>query len=260
MEFGGLIRGFRARSGEATLLDRLDNFRDRLITSLVVVIIATGVGFYISITFDVLGIVTAPIEPFLNGERLKYLSPTDPFFITLKLAVILGLILSLPYLLIQLWGLVSPLMRPDERRLVKPAIAAGVLLFAVGSVFCYFMVLPLMLRFTMGFQAGSLEEWIVIDRYLKIVVRLVAAFGFAFELPIVILIGTLLGIVTPELLAAKRRHAIAAFTIASAIVTPPDLSSMILLLVPVYLLYEGSIVMSRAVLARRPALAAEAEG
>ncbi|MEX2582168.1 MAG: twin-arginine translocase subunit TatC [Gemmatimonadota bacterium] len=278
---GGLVDGFRARSGEKTFLDRLDDVRGRLIASLVVVTVTTAIGFYLAawpvtlqiprwtfdlgalgirqfggwtISLDVLRHFIAPIEPYLDGERLKYLSPTDPFFITLKLALCIGLALALPYLLRQLWATLTPLMRPEERRLVGPAIFGAVGLFVMGWLFCYFFAIPLMLQFTMGFQAGSLEQAIVIGEYLKLVLRMLVAFGLAFELPIVILLGTLLGIVTPEFLIAKRRHAIAILTVVSAIVTPPDLSSLLLLMLPVWFLYEASIVLSRAVLARRPAI------
>lgn len=274
----GLVGGFRERSGEQTLLDRLDDLRGRLIAGAAVVTVTTGIGFLIAMRtrylvipsgtldlgslgvlrfggrtyeIDVLGVFTAPIEPYLGGTKLKYLSPTDPFFITLKLALAIGLALALPYLLYQTWGLLSPLMRREERRLAGPALVAAVVLFLVGAVFCYFTVIPLMLRFTLGFQAGSLEQYIVIGEYLKIVLRMLLAFGLAFELPILILIGTLLGVVTPDLLTSKRRHAIAIATVVSAIVTPPDLSSMVLLIIPVLILYEASIVMSRAIVARR---------
>jgi len=250
----GLVTGFRKRSGEQTFLDRLDDFRGRLIRAVVVVVLASGVGFYIVMRYDVLGVFTAPVQPYLDGEKLKYLSPTDPFFITLKLGISLGFVAALPYLLHQLWGLVSPLMRPSERRLAIPALFASVLLFAVGAVFCYIMVIPLMLQFTMGFQTESLQQAVVIGEYLAIVLRMLIAFGLAFELPIVVLLGTLLGVVTPDFLASRRRYALAIMVVLSAIITPPDLSSQVLLLIPVWILYEASIVLSRVVLARRQPL------
>ncbi len=249
--FAGLIHGFRARSGGVSFLERLDDFRGRLIRSTLAVVVGTGAGFYMAMKPGVLGIFTAPIEPFLDGEKLKYLSPMDPFFITLKLAVCIGVVVALPYLLRQLWALLAPLMQPDEKRMMIPAVVAGFALFAAGTVFCYFLVLPLMLQFTMGFQTESLEQSIVIGEYLTLVLRLMGAFGIAFELPIVILLGTVLGIVTPDFLASKRRHAIAITVVVSAIITPPDVTSQILLLLPVMVLYEISIVMSRIVLARR---------
>lgn len=246
----GIIQGFRARSGDLTFLDRLDDLRSRLIWSGLALLLGTGIGFYLAISFDVLGIVTAPILPFLGGEKLKYLSPLDPFFITLKLAVCMGIVLALPIVLIQLWRLLAPLMRPEEKRYLAPSIIAAVLLFSVGAVFCYYLVLPTMLRFTMGFQPESLEQSIVIGDYLKIVLRMLLAFGLAFELPIAILLGTLLGIVTPDFLVQKRRHAIALIVITSGILTPPDVSSLVLLALPVWILYEISIVVTRLVVAR----------
>jgi sec-independent protein translocase protein TatC len=259
--FAGLVDGFRTRSGDVSFLERLDDFRGRLIRAVAVVAVGTAGGFYVVLNYDVLGIFTAPIQPFLNGEKLKFLSPTDPFFITLKLALCIGIVAALPYLLRQLWALLAPLMLPDEKKLMAPAVIAGIALFATGSVFCYFFVLPLMLQFTMGFQTTSLEQSIVIGEYLTLVLRLMGAFGVAFELPIVILLGTVLGIVTPEFLASKRRHAIAIIVVLSAIVTPPDVTSQILLTVPVIILYEISIVMSRMIIARRALrLAAMSEG
>jgi len=257
--FTGVFEGFRARSGEKSFLDRLEDVRGRLIASVVAVVICTGIGFYMSMNYDVLGIFTAPIQPFLNGERIKYLSPVDPFVVTLKLALCIGLILALPYLLRQLWAALSPLMLPSEKRLMAPAVVAGFLLFAIGVVFCYFLVLPLMLRFTMTFQAESLEQSIVIGEYLTVVLRMLIAFGLAFELPIAILIGTVLGLLTPEWLASKRRHALATIIILGAIVTPPDVSSLILLSIPVYALYEMSIVMSRVIVSRRASALAASE-
>jgi sec-independent protein translocase protein TatC len=247
----GLLDGLRKRSGELTLLDRVEDFRGRMIGIMVALTLGTVAGFLIVVNFDVLGIFTAPMEPFVEGGRLLYLSPTDPFFITLRLALILGILFAMPYLLKQVWAVLSPLLLADEKRMLLPALAAGVVLFVVGVVFCYVMVIPLMLQFTMGFQTQSLEQSVVIGEYLKIILRLMLAFGIAFELPIVILVATQLRVVTPDWLASKRRHAIAILTVMSAIITPPDVSSQVLLVVPVWFLYEISIVISRAVLARQ---------
>ncbi len=249
--FTGMVGAFRRRSGDVGFLDRLDDVRGRLIASIIALIVTTIAGFYLVLNYDVLGIFTAPMVPYLGDGKLKFLSPMDPFFISMKLAIAVGIVLALPSLLAQFWGVLSPLMRPEERRLLGPAIVASVVLFAVGTVFCYVMVVPVMLQFTLGFQTESLEHWIVIGEYLTVVLRMLLAFGFAFELPVILLLATILGIVTPQFLAAKRRHAIAGIIITAAFVTPPDLSSMLLLSIPVWFLYELSIVLSRAVIAGR---------
>ena len=246
-----MVGALRQRSGDVGILDRLDDVRSRMIVSFITVIVTTVVGFVVVLNYDVLGVFTAPILPYLGEEKLKFLNPMDPFFISMKLAISLGLVIALPFLLTQFWLVATPLMRPEERRLLAPALVSSVLLFGIGTVFCYMMVLPVMLEFTLGFQAGSLDHWIVIGEYMAIILRMLLAFGFAFELPVVILLGTVLGIVTPEFLVSKRRHAIAIITVGSALVTPPDLGSLILLIVPVCLLYELSIILSRAIVASR---------
>lgn len=249
--FSGLIEGFQKRSGEMTFLDRLDDLRGRLIRAVLALTIGTAGGFYLAMKYNVLGIATAPVMPLLDGDRLKYLSPIDPFYVTFKLALCIGILVTLPYLLRQLWALLEPLMLPDEKRFMLPAVFGGVGLFAAGTLFCYFVALPLILRFTMGFQSESLEQSIVIGEYLAMVMRLLGAFGLAFELPIIILLGTVLGAVTPEFLVAKRRHAIAILLIVSAVVTPPDVGSLMLLMIPVVILYEASILLARLVVTRR---------
>jgi sec-independent protein translocase protein TatC len=250
--FTGAVGAFRRRSGDVGFLDRLDDVRGRLIASIIALLVTTAAGFYLVINFDILGVFTAPIQPYLGDGKLKFLSPMDPFFVSMKLAVAVGLVLALPYLLAQFWGVVSPLMRPEERRLLAPSIVASVVLFAAGGIFCYKLVVPVMLQFTLGFQTESLEHWIVVGEYLAVVIRMVLAFGFAFELPVVILLATVLGIVTPGFLADKRRYAIAIIVISAALITPSaDLSSMLLLSIPVWFLYELSIVLSRAVVAGR---------
>jgi sec-independent protein translocase protein TatC len=258
--FDGVVGGFKRRSGELSFLDRLDDLRGRLIRSALLVVVTTIVGFVLAMRYPaVLNFAVAPVVPYLQGQKLKYLSPTDPFFITLKLGLCIGLTLAFPYLITQAWGLVAPLLDPREKRLIRAAIGASFVLFATGLAFCYYLALPLMLRFTMGFQTESLEQLIVIGEYLKLVLRSMFAFGVAFELPIVILVLTALDVVTPAFLAAKRRHAIAVITIVSAVLTPPDVSSLILLALPVWILYELSIVLSRAVVSRRAPIIAVQE-
>lgn len=257
--FTGLVDGFRSRSGELGFLDRLDDVRNRLIGFAIVLTIATVGGFYLAMNYGVLAFITAPIQPYLGGGRLKYLSPVDPFFITLKLAISIGFLVSLPYIAFQVWAVVRPLLLPDERNLMSRAIVASVVLFLVGAGFCYLTVVPLMLQFTMGYQTASLEQAVVISEYLKVVLRMLFAFGLAFELPIVVLMLTLLGVVTPDQLVARRRHALAILVVLSAIITPPDIASQVLLSVPVWILYEISIVISRGVLSRRAQSLAAAE-
>ncbi|MGI9188576.1 MAG: twin-arginine translocase subunit TatC [Longimicrobiaceae bacterium] len=240
--------------------DHLEELRWRLIKILLAVAIGTAVGFVLVTRLDVLGILIDPITPFLGGTRLKYLSPTEPFFITLKLAILVGFLFAFPVVLYQIWAFFSPALMPAERRLIIPALYLGLVLFASGVALAYKIVLPVTLRFTMGFQTASLEQSIVIGEYMSVVIRLLLAFGIVFEMPIVILVLSVLGVVTPEFLAEKRRHAIVSITALSSIITPGDVITItLMMMVPLILLYELSIVLSRVVTRRRAPSAATVE-
>lgn len=251
---------FAPQHGEMPFLDHLEELRWRLIYSLIAIVLGAIVGFFVVDHFNVLGILIQPIEPFLHGSKLKYLSPTEPFFLTLKLALLVGLLLALPVVVYQVWAFLAPALLPSERRVIVPSLYFGLALFLTGVAMAYYLVLPVTLRFTMGFQTEALEQAIVVGEYLSVVTRLLLAFGVVFELPVVILILSVLGVVTPEFLAAKRRHAIVAVTILASLLTPGDvLTATVLMMAPLILLYEMSIVLSRLV-ARRRVSASMAEG
>ena len=250
-------------AGEMPFLDHLEELRWRVLWSVLALVIASIAGFVLVTRLDVLGILVAPIEPFLNGTKLKYLSPTDPFFITLKLAILVGFVLAAPIMIYQLWAFLAPALLPSEKRVIVPALYMGLVLFAAGVVMAYELVLPMTLRFTMGFQTESLEQSIVIGAYMSVVTRLLLSFGVVFELPVVVLILSALGVVTPEFLASKRRHALAIITIVAALLTPGDVITVtIMMMAPLAILYEFSIFLSRLVVRRRrlAAAAAQAEG
>jgi sec-independent protein translocase protein TatC len=246
-------------AAEMPFLDHLEELRWRLIWSLAAIIVCAIGGFFLVTHFDVLGILVAPITPYLHGSKLKYLSPTEPFFITLKLAVAVGLLLASPIVVYQIWSFLSPALLPGERRLIIPALYLGLVLFALGVLMSYRLALPMTLGFTMGFQTESLEQNIVIGEYLSFVTRLLLAFGGVFEMPVVVLILSAMGLVTPEFLAAKRRHAIVIITLLASVLTPGDVITLtLMMMVPLILLYELSIVLSRLVVRRRRRAAAEA--
>ncbi len=251
---------FKSIQQEMPFLDHLEELRWRLLWSLLALIVTTVIGYFLVTRFDVLLLLIDPIEPFLGGSKLKYLSPTTPFFITLKLAFIVGLLLSSPVVIYQVWAFFSPALLPSEKRVIIPALYLGLVLFAAGVAMAYYVVLPITLAFTMSFQTEALEQAITIDEYISVVTRLLLAFGVVFEMPVVITILSALGLVTPQFLVEKRRYAIAAITIASAVLTPGDVITItLLMMVPLVILYEFSIVLSRLMFRRR-STPAELEG
>jgi sec-independent protein translocase protein TatC len=240
----------RADGAEMPFLDHLEELRRRLIWCLVALTVCSVLGFFAVTELDVIGILERPFQLVMPGEVLLFTSPTTPVVVTFKLAFVVGFIIALPVVAFQAWAFFAPALYEHERRLVIPAISVGFLLFLAGIAMAYFFVLPLGLRFLLGFQAESLAPIITIDEYLKFATRLILAFGLIFEMPVVLVMLAMLGIVTPAGLARYRRHAIVVLAISSAVLTPADVGTMFMLFVPMLLLYEVSIWLVRLVVRR----------
>jgi sec-independent protein translocase protein TatC len=161
----------------------------------------------------------------------------------LKVAFVLAVMIALPVILYQVWGHLSPILQAHERRVLLPGLFVAVLLFGVG-VFVGWLVLPISLRWAFSFQTEYVTAVINADDYFSFATRLLLAFGVVFEMPIVLMILTTLGIVTPKFLKDKRRHAIAIIAVLSALITPGDVASMFLMMIPMVILYEVSIYLS----------------
>ncbi|HEX6940335.1 MAG TPA: twin-arginine translocase subunit TatC [Longimicrobiales bacterium] len=246
-------------TAEMPFLDHLEELRTRILWSLAALLVGVGVGFWLVMRFDVLGLLIDPVRPYLPDGKLHVLAPTDAFMITLKLALLVGALLASPVVVQQLWAFVSPALLPHEKRAIVPTFALGLVLFAGGAAMAYFAALPVSLRFLLGFQTDSLQQMLTVGPYIGFVIRLLLGFGLVFELPVVVLLLTLIGIVDSKMLASKRRHAIVLMTIVASLLTPGDIVLMTLfLMAPLILLYELSITLARMV-ERRRAAAAETE-
>ena len=237
-------------AAEMPFLDHLEELRRRIIWALVALAICAVLGFFVVTELDVIGILERPFQKVMPGQNLLFTSPTTPVVVTFKLAFVVGFIMALPVIAFQAWSFFSPALYEREKRLVVPAIGVGFLLFLAGIAMAYFFVLPLGLKFLLGFQAESLEPIITIDEYLKFATRLILAFGVIFEMPVVLVLLGLLGIVTPEGLRKYRRHAIVTLAISAAVLTPADVGTMFMLFTPMILLYEVSIWLVRLVVKR----------
>ncbi|WP_420636144.1 twin-arginine translocase subunit TatC [Candidatus Palauibacter sp.] len=244
---------------EMPFLDHLDELRSRLIRALLALLVGLVLGLVAVMQWDVLGIVQRPIVELLPGENLNFSSPTTPFVLILKLGFIVGLLTAFPYIALQAWRFLAPALYENERKFAIPAISAGTLLFIAGISMAYFLVLPLGLRILLNFFSDQLTPVIMVGEYLTFATRLILAFGLIFELPVVLVFLSLLGIVTPEGLAKYRRHAIVVMAAVSAFLTPADPYTMLAMMVPMMLLYELSVVATR-VLRRRRREAARAAG
>lgn len=230
--------------GEMPFLDHLEELRWRIFYSLIALTITTIIGFLVVHYLGVLELLIRPAEFLVGEEGLKYFNPATPFFVTLKLGLVVGIILAFPVVVYQLWAFLSPALKREEKRVIIPSLYFGMVLFAAGVAMAYFLVLPLALQFLSGFQQAYLDPVIEVGEYLGFVTKLLVAFGVVFELPVVIMILSALGLVTPAFLREKRRHAIVGMATLAVMLTPGDLASTILMMAPMMLLYEGSIFLS----------------
>ena len=237
-------------AAEMPFLDHLEELRRRIIWALLALAICAVLGFFVVTELDVIGILERPFQAVMPGQNLLFTSPTTPVVVTFKLAFVVGFIMALPVIAFQAWSFFSPALYDHEKRLVIPAIGVGFILFLAGIAMAYFFVLPLGLNFLLGFQAESLEPIITIDEYLKFATRLILAFGIIFEMPVVLVLLGLLGIVTPDGLRKYRRHAVVILAISAALLTPADVGTMFMLFTPMILLYELSIWLVRLVVKR----------
>jgi sec-independent protein translocase protein TatC len=242
----------KERNVEMPFLDHLEELRWRIIWSLAALVVSFVVGFWVMTQFNVLGLLIRPVQPYLPDGKLIYLSPADPFMITVQLALVIGLLLAFPVIAYQIWTFVSPALTREEKRAIVPALYLGLVLFAVGVTGAYYFVLPPTLRFFTMFQVENLTPFLTAAGYFGLVTKLLLAFGAIFELPVVILVLSALQLVTSAWLRSKRRYAIAGGAVIAALITPGDVVSLTLfMMLPLMLLYEISIMLAWIVERRR---------
>jgi sec-independent protein translocase protein TatC len=239
-------------SAEMPFLDHLEELRWRLIKALGALALTVILSFIALTQIDLIGIMARPILPLLNGHKLIFTHPTDSFSIYMTMSLTLGVVAALPVIAYQLWAFLSPALYRHEKRVVIPVAVGAVLLFVCGVGVSYFGVMPLALRWLLAFQTASMEPMISGLEYFDFLFTMSLAFGLCFELPIVILALTALGIVTPMFLRKYRRHSAVLCTFIGAFLTPGDLVwTTIAMAVPLYLLYELSIFLSTIMYRRR---------
>ncbi len=221
------------------IVEHLTELRKRLILSLYGLGIATLLAY--SISEHIFNIVRLPILPYLKNG-LVFTHPIDKFMAHLKLSVVCGVILSCPYWLYHIWKFVAPGLYVHERKHISTFIVSGTFLFMLGLSFSYFVALPMAFKFLMGYGGDVDQPMITISEYFGFFTQVTLMFGFAFELPLIIVVLGLLGIVSQKFLREKRRYAMLVLAIICAVITPPDLFSMISMLVPMVLLYEVAVL------------------
>ncbi len=224
-----------------SLVEHLAELRVRIIYSGYILIIATALCYGFS--EKIFNFVRAPIAPYLPTGGLIYTGPMDKFVAHIKLSFLCGVLISCPFWLYQVWKFVVPGLYEKERKYSVGFILTGTGLFMLGSAFAYFVVLPMAFHFLMTFGGDVDKPMISIEQYMGFFIQMCLMFGLAFEMPLVLVVLGLLGIVSHAFLKEKRRYAIMALAILCAIITPPDLMSMLMMLGPMICLYEVAVVL-----------------
>ena len=226
-------------------LDHLEELRFRLFWMLGALMVGVMVSFWAVLKFNLILLLQRPILPYLSGERLIVTNPGDGFGVLISTSLIFGVVLALPVIVYHVWAFLSPGLYAHEKRLMVPVLAGATVLFLAGVSLSFFVVLPLTLRFLMEVTADAFSPMITASGYFGFAISMSLAFGLVFELPIVIVALTALGIVTPQMLVRVRRYAFVGCLVVSAFVTPgSDILSLCAMAVPLYFLYELSLVLS----------------
>lgn len=234
-------------------LEHLEELRWRLFRCAVAIALGVGISFALlySKKVDVIGFLEQPILPYLK-QPLVVTHVGDLFDIVMNASITLGLIAASPVIVWQVWGFLSPALYGHEKKVVIPALVSAALLFLAGMALSFYYVLPVTIGFYASFQSESVQIMQTVEGYMSFVTSMCLAFGAVFELPVVIALLSALGIVQPQYLSKFRRHALVGCLIAAALITPgSDPTSLILLTMPLYFLYEASITVSRVIARRR---------
>ncbi|MBA2565932.1 MAG: twin-arginine translocase subunit TatC [Gemmatimonadetes bacterium] len=233
-------------------LDHLEELRIRLLWSFGAVALGAMLGVWLTIHFDIMQLLVAPVQKYLPGGKLIFTSPTEAFLVTFKVGLFLGVLLALPVLFYHFWRFVAPGLLEKEQRIFVPAVLASLILFAAGVALAFLVVIPLGLEFFLTFQSGAFQPFLSVGEYLSFTMRIALVFGLVFETPLVVILLSYVGVLSPRTLVRFRRHAIVAIAILSAVLTPsPDALSMLLMFGPFYLLYEASVQVSVLIERRR---------
>jgi sec-independent protein translocase protein TatC len=245
------------------LTEHLAELRKRIIISLIALLITFIIAFNYSeeifkfimfplkygISFSINDpfIYVIPQEKLPQGTRLVFFAPAEALWMNMKVALVAGLLLALPVIFYQIWRFISPGLLPKEKRYVIPFIIFATAFFLGGAAFCFFIVLPFAMGFLLTYKVGDvLMPMLSVGKYVDFCLKFILAFGAIFELPIVIIFFTRMGIVTPEVLARNRKYAILIAFIVAAILTPtPDAFNMTLMAIPIIIFYEIGILISR---------------
>jgi len=227
-----------------SLLGHLVELRNRLLRCVIAVLVVFAcLAYFASDIYQLLAMPLLAVLP--EGSSMIATDVAAPFFAPFKLTFIVSICLAIPYLLLQIWQFIAPALYGREKRLVAPLVISSTLLFYAGIAFAYFVVFPIIFAFFTSVAPTGVTVATDISSYLDFVLKLFFAFGLAFEVPVAILLLVWTGSVSRQTLAEKRPYIIVGAFVLGMLLTPPDVLSQTLLAVPMLLLFEAGLWLSR---------------
>lgn len=231
---------------EGTLISHLLELRDRLLRAfLAVLLVFLPIAFFAN---DVFTLVAQPLlDKLPAGSSLIATSVISPFMTPFKLAFFVALFAAMPYVLYQIWAFVAPGLYRHEKRFALPLLVSSIFLFYAGVAFAYLVVFPVMFDFFANTTPAGVRMMTDITSYMDFVLTMFLCFGLAFEMPVVVVLLVLTGLVKVSKLAEVRGYVLIGIFVVAAVLTPPDAISQTIMAVPMYLLYEGGLLMASLV-------------
>jgi len=210
------------------------------------IVVALVVAFFFGCCFYFIDFLLLWLEDPLPRQysELTFITPTEPFFTAMKVSLMGSLFLSMPVILYHIWGFIAPGLKISEKKITTMFVGFGTFFFLFGGVFCYFLVLPLGLKFLLNYGANWWKMQVTIGFYFTFVVKLMLAFAFAFQTPLLMVLLTKFGVASTVKMRLYRKWAFMGTFALAAVLTPPDIITQVLLAVPLYCLYEFGVVVS----------------
>ena len=231
-------------TGDMPIVEHLIELRNRLIR----MVLAVLVCFLALVAFanDIYTFIAAPLQSLMpEGTSMIATEVASPFLAPFKLTLWVCVAITMPYLLIQIWGFIAPGLYDSEKRLAVPLVVSSIFLFYAGLAFAYYVVFPLVFGFFTSISPDGVEVMTDINAYLSFVMRLFFVFGLAFEIPVAIFLLIRMGVVEPDSFASKRPYVFLSCFVLGMLVTPPDVISQTILALPMYLLFEVGLLLGR---------------
>ncbi len=233
-------------SDQESFISHLVELRQRLVRAVGVVLVLFLVLFFYPGAGTIYDILALPLMNALPpGSKMIATGVITPFMVPVKVTALVGFMIALPYVLYQAWAFVAPGLYEHEKKLALPLIVASSVLFFAGVAFCYFLVFGQVFSFIHGFAPTSITPAPDIEAYFSFVITMFLAFGITFEIPIVVIVLVRMGVVSIDKLKEARPYVIVGAFVVAAVVTPPDVLSQFMLAVPMCLLYEAGLFLSR---------------